>query len=96
MVFGLSGADALLLRWKIIDVIQMKESIRRVARQIRLRQYENLDVIVNEMQFLVWAVDRLYLDLFRFLNDHNIGYVWPHLGEVWDNFNILALDFRWV
>ena len=95
MVFNLTGEDTLLLRWKVTDLIYMKQMVRRIAVRIRNRQYRDLDVICDEMQRMVNEVERSPCDLFDFLEAHNIGYVLPHMGRVWGNYNILALDFRW-
>ena len=95
MVFGLSGEDTILLRWKVTDVLVAKQEVRRIAVRIRNRHYRNLDDICNQMQVLVENVEFLSEDLFRFLCERNLYYVWTHMEEVWSNYNILALDFRW-
>ena len=93
-MFGLSGEDTILLRWKVTDVLVAKQEVRRIAVRIRNRHYRNLDDICNQMQVLVENVEFLSEDLFRFLRERNLYYVWTQMGEVWGNYNILALDFR--
>ena len=94
-VFGLSPQDTILLRWKIIDLIQAKEVLRRLARRIRFRQYSRLSSAINETESIFTQLSYQYEDLWTFMQENNITFVWPHLGEVWDNYNILAFDRRW-
>ena len=95
MVFGLPPQDTLLLRWKIIDMIALKEAVRRIAVQIRNRRYLNLHKVCIEMESLVTQLQYMYEDLIWFCRVRNILYVWGNMGEVWENYNVLWLDFRW-
>ena len=92
---NLPPEDLALLRWKLVEVLQWKEQLRRMAVRIRNRRYTNLDESCRQMEHVVDVASRYYEDLYQFLRGRNLLCVWVNLGNVWNNFNILAFDRRW-
>ena len=81
--------DEMLLRWKILGVIEVKLKFRELAIRVQNGRYLCLEKICRDLELVVTQLTLIYSELFWFCIDKDLMCVWSQMEWICDQFNVL-------